>query len=294
MILDPDNEQVKELIRLAVREDVGTGDVTTDSVLPKDTPARARVVARAEGVVAGLPLIAAVARELSAAVVVELKASDGDRIAPGQVLALITGPARVLLCAERTVLNFLQRLSGIATLTHRFVEALSGTGAKIYDTRKTTPGWRILEKYAVKTGGGENHRMGLFDQVLIKDNHLALMKTCGESLAEAVGRIRAEHPGMVIEIEADSEGALGAALEAGPDVILLDNMTPEELAAAVKLVRKSARERTPQLEASGGVEIETVRAIAESGVDRISVGALTHSAPALDIAVEFETEGPTP
>jgi nicotinate-nucleotide pyrophosphorylase (carboxylating) len=192
------------------------------------------------------------------------------------------------------VLNFVQRTSGVATLTRKFVDAVAGTSARIYDTRKTTPGWRLIEKYAVKAGGGENHRMGLYDEALIKDNHLALMRKRGESLAKAVAGIRAEHPGVVVEVEAETDSDVAAAVQAGADVILLDNMTVEQLASAVKLARALSGSRRAVLEASGGIGLDTVRAVAETGVDRISVGALTHSASPLDIAMEFDTEAGGP
>ena len=291
MELPFDSDEVKRLIRLAVEEDLGTGDVTTDAVVPADVQARARVVARQAGVVAGLPLMLPVLGEFASSTSEERSVRDGQEISPGQTLAVIAAPARALLSAERTVLNFLQRLSGIATLTRKYVDAVAGTSARIYDTRKTTPGWRLLEKYAVRVGGGENHRMGLYDQVLIKDNHLTLMQKRGVSLTDAIRRIREGHPGMVVEVEAATERQLQAAVEAGADIILLDNMTPKELADAVQVVESVTSPKRPVLEASGGVNLANVRAIAESGVDRISVGALTHSAPALDIAIEFDTEG---
>jgi len=287
-----DSQEVTRLIRLAVEEDLGGGDVTTASAVPGDVRARAAVVSRAEGVVAGLPLIEKVAAAFGPGVQVELKAKDGDAVKAGETLAIIEGPAHVLLSAERTVLNFLGRLSGIATLTRRFVEAAAGTTARIYDTRKTTPGWRGLEKYAVRVGGGENHRMGLYDQVLIKDNHLAVMARQGKLLDDVVAEIRSRRSDLTIEVEADTEADVRSAVEAGVDLILLDNMTPEALSAVVKLVGELAREKRPVLEASGGVSLETVRAIARSGVDRISVGQLTHSAPALDLAVEIEDAAP--
>ena len=289
-----DSDEVKRLIRLAVREDLRTGDVTTEAMVPADLQARAKVVARQAGVMAGLPLILPILGEFASSPGVERSIRDGQEISPGQTLAVMAGPARALLSAERTVLNFLQRLSGVATLTRQFVKAVTGTPVRIYDTRKTTPGWRLLEKYAVKVGGGENHRMGLHDQVLIKDNHLTLMEKRGESLTEVIGRIRAEHPDVTVEVEAGTERQLRGAVEAGADIILLDNMTPKELAAAAKVVESLVSGKRPVLEASGGVDLANVRAIAESGVDRISVGALTHSAPALDIAVEFDTEGAAP
>jgi nicotinate-nucleotide pyrophosphorylase (carboxylating) len=203
---------------------------------------------------------------------------------------LLDGSARVILAAERTVLNFLGRLSGIATLTRQYVDAARDTGAEIMDTRKTTPGWRTLEKYAVRCGGGRNHRMGLYDQVLIKDNHLALMRAKGgRTLAECIADSRRKHPGILVEMEADTDDDLQAAINAGADIVLLDNMTPAELASCVKLAEKLAGKKRPILEASGGVTLETVRAIAESGVDRISSGALTHSAAAIDIALDFDS-----
>ena len=294
MRLSVSSPAVKRLIRLAIEEDVGSGDITTEAVVEKDARARARVVARAAGVPAGLSLIAAVLREFSEDVDVRLKARDGEEVAAGQVLAGLSGPARALLSAERTALNFVQRTSGVATLTRKFVDAVAGTSARIYDTRKTTPGWRLIEKYAVKAGGGENHRMGLYDQALIKDNHLAMMRKSGESLAKAVDSIRAEHPGVVVEVEAETDADVTAGVYAGADVILLDNMTIERLPAAVKLARQFSGSRRVILEASGGIDLDTVRAVAETGVDRISVGALTHSASVLDMAIEFDTEAGGP
>jgi nicotinate-nucleotide pyrophosphorylase (carboxylating) len=290
MRLSVSSPQVKRLIRLAIEEDLGSGDITTESVVEKHMRVRARVIARGTGIAAGLSLIAAVTREFADDVAVRLKVRDGQEVSPGQTLAIIDGPARALLSAERTVLNFVQRLSGVATLTRKFVDAVAGTPARIYDTRKTTPGWRLLEKYAVRAGWGENHRMGLYDQVLIKDNHLAVMRQRGQGLSRAVAAIRAERPGVVIEVEADTEAGLGAAVNAGVDVILLDNMTVDQMASAVKLTRALSGSRRPILEASGGIEIDTVRAVASTGVDRISVGTMTHSAPALDIAIEFDRE----
>ncbi|HUW56949.1 MAG TPA: carboxylating nicotinate-nucleotide diphosphorylase [Planctomycetota bacterium] len=288
MKLPVDHEEVQQLIRLAVEEDLGAGDVTTDAVVPAEVQARASVVARESGVVAGLPIIAPVLKAFAADAAVELKTHDGEAVSEGQVLAVMSGAARGLLSAERTVLNFLGRLSGIASLTRKFVDAVVGTPVRIYDTRKTTPGWRLLEKYAVRAGGGQNHRMGLYDAVLIKDNHLAVMVARGTPLTEAVARIRKTHPHITIEVEAALLEDVRRAADAGVDVILLDNMTSRELAEAVKTVTAASGGKRPVLEASGGVTLENVRAIAQSGVDRISVGALTHSAPALDLAVEFD------
>lgn len=288
MKLPVDHEEVQQLIRLAVEEDLGAGDVTTDAVVPAEVQARASVVAREPGVVAGLPIIAPVLKAFAADAAVELKTHDGEAVSEGQVLAVMSGAARGMLSAERTVLNFLGRLSGIASLTRKFVDAVVGTPVRIYDTRKTTPGWRLLEKYAVRAGGGQNHRMGLYDAVLIKDNHLAVMVARGTPLTEAVARIRKTHPHITIEVEAALLEDVRRAADAGVDVILLDNMTSRELAEAVKTVTAASGGKRPVLEASGGVTLENVRAIAQSGVDRISVGALTHSAPALDLAVEFD------
>jgi nicotinate-nucleotide pyrophosphorylase (carboxylating) len=213
---------------------------------------------------------------------------DGQRAVAGSRLLVVRGPARALLAAERVALNFVQHLSGIATLTARFVEAVRGTRARILDTRKTTPGLRRLEKYAVRCGGGFNHRFGLFDQVLIKDNHLAALKGAAPNpIAVAVQRARARWPRLTVEVEADTLEQVAQAVAAGADMILLDNMSPRQLRAAVQLVAGRAR-----TEASGGVTLRTVRQIAQAGVDFISVGALTHSAPAVDIGLDFECEDP--
>jgi nicotinate-nucleotide pyrophosphorylase (carboxylating) len=214
---------------------------------------------------------------------------DGSHLESGQVIARVAGSLRVQLACERLALNFLQRLSGVATLTHRFVDAVAGLPCQIYDTRKTTPGWRVLEKYAVRVGGGCNHRMGLHDAVLIKDNHIVVWRLQAEnrSLADAVRAARAAVPARtVVEIEVDSIEQLDEALPGEPDIVLLDNMTQDELRRAVAI--RNQRQPGLELEASGGITLETVRAVAETGVNRISVGALTHSAPALDIALDFE------
>lgn len=281
-------EDYTPLVRAALAEDVGGGDVTTAALVPAGARASLAAVAKAAGVLAGLPVFAAVFGELSRQVEVEFLAADGDCVEPGSRIARVRGPAGPILTAERTALNFLQRLSGIATLTRAFVRAVEGTGVRIFDTRKTTPGWRKLEKYAVRCGGGENHRMGLFDACLIKDNHLRLL---GLPPGEAVRRARASLPaGVTVTCEVESAEAAAEAAEAGADVVLLDNMTPEELARAVAAVREAAVRmgRRVETEASGGVTLADVCAVAESGVDRISVGALTHSAPALDISLEVE------
>ena len=291
MAFPEDDEQVKRLIRLAIEEDLGEGDVTTESAVPEDARARANVVARQAGIVAGLPLIELIVGHLTSKATVTLRVDDGDHVRPSDVLATIEGPAGALLTAERVMLNFVRHLSGIATLTRTYVDAIAGTKARVYDTRKTTPGFRVLEKYAVRVGGAENHRMGLFDEVLIKDNHLAILAERCESLTDAVKRIRRKHPDIPVEIEADTEEGVRDALKAEADILLLDNMPPDRLYRAVKLARELSPDKRPLLEASGGITLETIRAVALAGVDRISVGAITHSAHAFDIAVDFEAEG---
>ncbi len=276
--------EISEAVKSALREDVGRGDATTLALVPAKAQARARLVAREPLVVAGLDFAAAAFKTISAAVRLEREARDGDKLRAGQTLLSVAGPARALLTGERTALNFVQRLSGIATLTARYVQAVAGTGAHILDTRKTTPGWRRFSKCAVLCGGGRNHRLGLYDMVLIKDNHLVALR--GEQpnpIAAAVQRARLAWPRLKVEVEADTLEQARQAAEAGADFILLDNMSPATLRKAVALVRGRAL-----TEASGGVTLKTVRAIAETGVDFISVGALTHSAPAVDIALDFE------
>lgn len=217
---------------------------------------------------------------------------DGDPLCPGTLIARVEGPMRALLGMERTALNFLQRLSGVATLTAAFVAEVQGTKAQILDTRKTTPGWRALEKYAVRCGGGRNHRIGLYDAVLIKDNHLAWLEATGDPIGRAIASSRANAPpGTVVEVEVDALDQLDRALSCGPDLILVDNLGPDDLIEAVR--RRDERAPTIGLEASGGITLATVGPLAGTGVDRISVGALTHSAPALDVGLDFETGGPS-
>jgi nicotinate-nucleotide pyrophosphorylase (carboxylating) len=290
---DEDDKLADEAVRLiaaALEEDLAGGDLTSVACLG-DQSAVARLVARQAGVVAGLWLVDLVYGQVDPAVEVSPEAADGDPVCPGQTLAVVSGPARAVLAGERTVLNFLQRLSGVATITRAFVDAVKGTAAAICDTRKTTPGWRRLEKHAVRCGGGVNHRMGLYDEVLIKDNHVALAEC---PIGQLVERARARFgPEMVIEVEVDTLDQLRSVLPLSADMVLLDNMGPDQLRQAVAL-RDSlgGRQKRPLLEASGGVTLATVRAIAETGVDRISVGALTHSAPALDIAMDIEPQRP--
>jgi nicotinate-nucleotide pyrophosphorylase (carboxylating) len=266
------------VVRDALAEDVGAGDVTTEGVLADEATCLARILLKQPGVVCGLDAAEAVFRALDPGVRVEALVGDGDHVdGVPAAIARVEGRARAVLTGERTALNLLGRLSGIATLTCRFVEAVLGTGAVILDTRKTTPGLRALEKHAVSCGGGRNHRFGLDDGVLIKDNHLRL----AGGIRAAVERVRATGTDLPIEVEAESMEDVREALAAGAHVILLDNMTPAQLADAVALVDGRAK-----LEASGGVSLETVRAIAQTGVDFISVGALTHSAPSLDVSME--------
>jgi nicotinate-nucleotide pyrophosphorylase (carboxylating) len=269
-------------VRSALAEDLGTGDVTSLAVVPEEAMAAGVMMAREELVVAGLPIAEVVFKEISKTIAFERLVQEGQKVGKGTALARVQGRARDLLAAERVSLNYLQRLSGVATLTGKYVEAVAGTGAAVLDTRKTTPGWRVLEKYAVRCGGGQNHRIGLFDMVLIKDNHLAVLRAEGDPVKRAVQRAREKYPGLKVEVEADTFEQVKEAMEAGADCILLDNMSLEELREAVRLVDGRA-----QTEASGGINLATARAVAETGVDFISVGALTHSAVAVDIALDF-------
>jgi nicotinate-nucleotide pyrophosphorylase (carboxylating) len=272
---------VLALVRAALEEDRAFEDVTTLATVTPGHHARADLVARRDGVVAGLPLAIAAFRLLDPHVDIRVDAADGRRVRTGDVLLHLSGSARGLLSAERVALNFAQRLSGVATLTARYVTLVAGTNAKILDTRKTTPGWRVLEKYAVTCGGGTNHRATLADAVLIKDNHLA---ACGGDVAVAIRRARDfAPPGMLVQVECDTVAQVKAALAAGAEALLLDNMPNHALRECVDLARGKA-----WTEASGGVSLDSVRAIAETGVDRISIGALTHSAPSLDLALDFE------
>jgi len=277
-------DEIRRAVQIALAEDIGSGDVTTLSIVPEDAKAKAVMRAREHLVVSGLSLAETTFRELDSDLHIFYAAQDGERAAPGAVLLRIEGSARPMLTAERVSLNFVQQLSGIATLTSQFVEAIQGTRAEILDTRKTTPGWRRLEKYAVACGGGHNHRFGLFDMVLVKDNHLAALKSeSPNAIAAALQRARTAHPELRIEVEADTLDQVEQAVEAGADLILLDNMNPVQLRLAVQKCKGRA-----QTEASGGITLFTVRAIAETGVDFISVGALTHSARAVDIGLDFE------
>jgi nicotinate-nucleotide pyrophosphorylase (carboxylating) len=278
-------DEIRSHVRSALAEDVGSGDVTTLATVPEAAVAKAFMVAREPLVVAGLDLASAAFREVSPVIKIVRIARDSQSVKAGQQLMTVEGSARAILSAERVALNFVQRLCGIATLTAQFVEAVKGTRTKILDTRKTTPGWRRLEKYAVACGGGQNHRLGLFDMVLIKDNHLAALRNESPNpIAAAVERARYKNPQLKIEVEADTMEQAKQAVEAGADIVLLDNMNLIQLRLAVQ--KAKGRVKT---EASGGVTLSTVRDIAETGVDFISVGAITHSARAMDIALDFET-----
>ena len=272
----------EKLIKMALEEDLGSGDVTTLSTVPPGTVTRALVKAKQECTACGLQVMGLVFRTLDASLKVEARVNDGDRIEAGDTLLAVTGNAASILMAERVALNFVQRLCGIATLTADFVVAVADYSAEIVDTRKTTPGWRSLEKYAVQVGGARNHRHGLFDGILIKDNHIRAAGT----ITDAVNFARALAPhGLKIEVEAATLDEVREAARCGAEIILLDNMGMAELEEAVALVR--AEFPTIKLEASGGITLERVAAVAATGVDFISVGALTHSAPAIDISLDL-------
>lgn len=272
---------VSRAVEAALAEDLGlAGDLTTDATIPPDAMARGVIAARKPGVIAGLTVAEATFRTLDPAVTFEIVTPDGERIAPKGIAARVSGRARALLTAERVALNLMGRMSGIATLTRAYVDRIAGTRAHIIDTRKTTPGLRAFEKYAVRAGGGMNHRVGLFDAILIKDNHI--VAAGGVAAAIEAARARAGHM-VKIEVEVDTFDQLDEVLKHEVDAVLLDNMTPDQLREAVH--RVAGRAIT---EASGGVTLDTVRAIADSGVDLISSGALTHSAPVLDLGLDFE------
>lgn len=273
--------ELQKLVRSALEEDSAFNDITTIATIVSDRRARATLVARENGTIAGIALALEAFRMLDPKVAIRVDREDGWRVTKGDPIVFVTGHARGLLGAERVALNFMQKLSGIATHTARFVDAIAGTKAKILDTRKTTPGWRVLEKYAVRAGGGRNHRMDLAEAVLIKDNHLA---ACDGDIKLAVKRVRDMVPeGTKIEVECERPAQVRDAVEARVDIVLLDNMSLEDLRESVKIAGGKVK-----TEASGGVNLSTVRAIAETGVDWISVGALTHSPPALNLALDFD------
>jgi nicotinate-nucleotide pyrophosphorylase (carboxylating) len=274
--LHPD--EYREIVRRALDEDIGSGDVTTEATVGADRRARGVFLVKADCVVAGLDVALEAIRLLDPGIGATVHRRDGDRCQAGEEIAEVSGPARALLVGERTALNFLQRLSGIATRARRFVDAAGGR-IVVLDTRKTTPGLRVLEKYAVRAGGAANHRAGLFDAVLIKDNHIRL----AGGVAEAIARMRESQPGLPIEIEAQSLDEVDAALAAGVEILLVDNMSTDEIRAAVTRARGRAK-----VEISGGVTLERIPELAATGADFVSVGALTHSAPAVDISFELE------
>lgn len=280
-----DFKRVEQLIQMALEEDLGTsGDTTTTAVIPPHVQATAVMLCKQDCIVAGLEVAARVFTMIDPSCRWQAKVKDGDHCVKGQVLAEVTGPARALLTAERTALNFLQRLCGVATVSGRYAQAVAGTSTRILDTRKTTPGWRNLEKYAVAAGGATNHRIGLYDRVMIKDNHRELAGLEGErGITRSVQRSRAMYPQLEVEVEADSLDEVREAAEAGADYILLDNMTNEQMAEAVKI--NAGRSK---LEASGNITLERLTSIAALGVDFISAGALTHSVKAVDISLDIK------
>ncbi len=276
-------KEISRLVKIALAEDIGPGDATSIATVPEAVSAKALMIARESMVVCGMDIGASAFREVLSSLNVRCLAQDGAQVEKGSVLMEIEGQARAILTGERVALNFVQRLSGVASLTAQFVHAVRGTNVAILDTRKTTPGLRLAEKYAVACGGGKNHRIGLFDLILIKDNHLvAVRDEKPNAIAAAVRRARESYPQLKVEVEADTIEQFEQALEAGADIILLDNMTLEQMRNAVAINKGRAK-----LEASGGVNLQTVRGIAETGVDYISVGALTHSSRAMDVALDF-------
>lgn len=279
-----DVHQIGQLIELALQEDLGHGDITTDSLIPDSEHGTASIIAKAEGIIAGTEIARQVFLKVDPQLDVEILIRDGNKVKAGDIIARIQGKVSSILKAERLALNCLQHLSGIATETARYVQAVNGLPVSITDTRKTTPGLRLLEKYAVRTGGGKNHRMHLGDGVLIKDNHLAVLRRKGITIKEIIAQARQKtSPGTKIEIEVKTPQEAYEATEAGADIIMLDNMSLEDMRQCVQLIKGRAL-----IEASGGITLDRVRAVAETGVDMISVGALTHSAKALDISLELD------
>ncbi len=275
---------IDRIVGVALEEDAGRGDITGAVLIPPHVRGRASVLVKAQGVIAGLGVAAAVFRHVDSSLVFKTFVKDGKRVRPGDVVAAVSGDVAGILTGERVALNFLQRMSGIASLTARYVHEVRGTKARIADTRKTTPGLRLLEKYSVRMGGGHNHRYDLSDGVLIKDNHIAILRAIGCSLDQIVREAKAKTPpGLLFEVEVNTPEDAVIAARAGADTIMFDNMSPAEMKRAVSMLPKGVR-----TEASGGINLNTVRAAAEAGVDIISVGALTHSAPALDISLELE------
>jgi len=283
-------DSLQPLLTLALDEDIGPGDLTTDVLIGTDVSGGVALISRAHGVVAGLLFVQPILHRVDARLRFTANVEDGARVTPDAILGSIEGPIRPILTVERTMLNFLQNLSGVATVTRQYVDAVAGTDVLILDTRKTMPGWRYLEKYAVRVAGGTNHRTGLHDGVLIKDNHLAVRAPdhAGETVAQLVREARQRiAPGIPIHVEIERIDYLEEVLASEPDVILLDNMVPPQVREAVVIRDRLYGDAGPALEASGGITLRNVRQMAETGVDRISIGALTHSAPNLDMALEL-------
>ncbi|MBN1161491.1 MAG: carboxylating nicotinate-nucleotide diphosphorylase [Dehalococcoidales bacterium] len=279
-------KQVEAIIEIALEEDAGQGDVTSEALIPTDLTGKATILVKEKGVLAGIDIARRVFQYIDPTLQVETPIKDGTRVKPGDIVATIDGSVISILEAERTALNFLQRLSGIASLTAEYVDRVKGTEARIYDTRKTTPGIRLLEKYAVRMGGGQNHRMHLAEAVLIKDNHIAAMRATGLSLTEIIAKARKNAPeGTTVEVEVTSVNEAEEAMKAGADIIMLDNMSAAEMKKAVE--KGAGRVK---FEASGNITLKNVRQAAMTGVDMISIGALTHSYKALDISLEMESQ----
>ena len=278
------DKQVDKIIDLALAEDISQGDVTSETLIPAELRGKASLRARAKGIVAGTGVAGRVFQRVDPSLQIKVLFQDGAGVKPGDIIATVSGKVASILKAERTALNFLQRLSGIATLTARYVAEVKGLATEILDTRKTTPGLRILEKYAVRVGGGQNHRLHLGELMLIKDNHLSVLRATGMSLKDIVAQAKKKAPrGIKVEVEVGNAQEAGEAIAGGADIIMLDNMSPEEMRPVVSQVPDPIK-----TEASGGINLDNIRAVAKTGVDFISIGALTHSAPALDISLELE------
>ena len=277
-------QEIRLAVQKALEEDVGTGDATTLSIIPDGARAVAEMRARQDLVLCGIDFVRMTFEQVDENLSIRLLRKDGDALEAGDCLAQIEGSAAAILTAERTALNFVQRLSGVASVTRRYMEQIEGTKTKLLDTRKTTPGWRHFEKFAVTCGGATNHRVGLYDMIMVKDNHLATLGSDpAKTIPQAIQRAKTMYPKLKVEVEADTLDQALIAMDSGADIILLDNMSCDQLKQAV-----AANRGRCQLEASGGVNLGTIRQIAECGVDFISVGALTHSAPAVDIALDFQ------
>ncbi|MGR3319119.1 MAG: carboxylating nicotinate-nucleotide diphosphorylase [Candidatus Anammoxibacter sp.] len=301
-----DKRKFEELVEFAIKEDIGNGDITTNCTIPDNLIISANFIANEPGIIAGLPIVDHIFAKYSGKVCFEVVVEEGNSVTTGDLIARIKGNARIILSNERVSLNFLQRMSGIATLTSMYVKKVSNQGIKIVDTRKTTPGWRYIEKYAVTVGGGYNHRIGLFDQVLIKDNHLIILNSCISSNKEdnaqpeteenliinTVHSVRKQIPeSMLIEIEIDQTDNVKDALESGVDIIMFDNMDSNQITTALQIVRDwllETKRKRPLIEVSGGVTLKNIDKIAQAGVDRIAIGAITHSVMACDISLEID------